>query len=241
MRGAGYTDRQPADEPGVKTRLVPVEVILAPHGAQFVRRRASRWALSLVVSLTLAAGGLAAQGQEPEEGDASAAADELDEDLLRWLVLRRRWWNALPDAPAPPTVTAAASSSLLVAWTMPEDTVMPVTGYDVECRPDGEALFATWMHAGAATSTTIGSSASFGAITIQSMADLGYAVDTTLAEPYTVPNLSGDPLSLAAETEELPLNCIVHPPTDIDYVTEPLRNTLPASRLDPQIIEVMIE
>ena len=159
MRGAGYTDRQPADEPGVKTRLVPVEVILAPHGAQFVRRRASRWALSLVVSLTLAAGGLAAQGQEPEEGDASAAADELDEDLLRWLVLRRRWWNALPDAPAPPTVTAAASSSLLVAWTMPEDTVMPVTGYDVEYRPDGEALFATWMHAGAATSTTIGDSA----------------------------------------------------------------------------------
>ena len=88
---------------------------------------------------------------------------------------------------------------------------------------------------------TIGGSASFNAITIQSMADLGYTVDTTLAEPYTVPNLSGDPLSLAAETEELPLNCIVHPLTDIDYVTEPLRNTLPASRLDPQIIEVMIE
>ena len=80
-----------------------------------------------------------------------------------------------------------------------------------------------------------GASASFSAITVQSMADLGYSVDASVADAYTVADTTGR-AALTAKDQPLP-NCVVHPPTDIEIVPETGTATLPSSAIQMQVID----
>ena len=60
------------------------------------------------------------------------------------------------------------------------------------------------------------------AITLQSMADLGYSVNTSVVDSYTVPSVSQAPLSLAVPSEDhLPFYCEIEH-LEVDYVPEPV-------------------
>ncbi len=61
------------------------------------------------------------------------------------------------------------------------------------------------------------------AITVQSMADLGYTVNVSAADGYALPPLSSstlrDPVRAATSEKRVPLKCIVIPPAPTDGVT----------------------
>lgn len=98
----------------------------------------------------------AASEPEPDSmAGLSADGEVTDDDVLYWLLLRRRAWRGLPDAPTTPTVSADSSSRLSVAWDPPVHTPTAVVGYDVEYRPEAASAFATWPHSDTATTTTI--------------------------------------------------------------------------------------
>jgi len=112
-----------------------------------------------VLALAAACHAVAAAEGDPEPvhndaADADALADGPGDVLLWWLV-RRRIWRELPGAPAPPTVTTASPTSLLVKWTPPSDTLSAIVGYDLEYRVEGEGRYATWTHDGEATDATL--------------------------------------------------------------------------------------
>jgi len=83
---------------------------------------------------------------------------------------------------------------------------------------------------------TTGTSASFSAVTIQSMADLGYSVDDSVADSYTVANIAGQTLD-AQEGEPLAGYCVIHRPTAIEFVPEPGTVTLPSSAIQMEVID----
>lgn len=78
-------------------------------------------------------------------------------------------------------------------------------------------------------------SSPFSAITIQSMADLGYSVDDSVADNYTLPSMS-EAMSVARQDRVggLPLNCVVHPHIDVQTVPEP------PVRLSPSAIQLEV-
>ena len=67
----------------------------------------------------------------------------------------------------------------------------------------------------------IETSMSLSAITIQSLADLGYDVNVSGANPYTLPTTSGD-APVHTQTSDAPMyrNCLVHPSTDAEFIPE---------------------
>ena len=79
-----------------------------------------------------------------------------------------------------------------------------------------------------------GTSASFSAITIESMADLGYSVEDSVADSYTVANIAGR-TPAAEEGEPLAGYCVVHRPTDIETVPEPGTTALPSPSIRMQM------
>ena len=88
---------------------------------------------------------------------------------------------------------------------------------------------------------TIGGRSPFSAITIQSMADLGYAVDASVADPYTVFNVSGQalpPAAVAADQEFL-LRCDTAPLGDVEYMPEFQPETPRHSNYDVRVIPVL--
>ena len=79
------------------------------------------------------------------------------------------------------------------------------------------------------------------AITIQSMADLGYTVDASYADAYTVPNVRGDVLrSLDAVGALAFSNCVVRLPSDAVAVPEPVPEVRRVSDRDMEV-DVQIE
>ena len=63
--------------------------------------------------------------------------------------------SAVPAAPAPPTVSTTAGTSLTVNWTAPASTVPAITDYDVEYRRTGDTDWTSHAHTGTALTTTI--------------------------------------------------------------------------------------
>ena len=81
----------------------------------------------------------------------------------------------------------------------------------------------------------------FSAITIQSMADLGYVVDDSVADDYTVADITGQARTLGAPGERQHRHCIVHPPTDIRFVPETRPVMLPPSAIQLRAIDGSLE
>ena len=87
---------------------------------------------------------------------------------------------------------------------------------------------------------TLGGSAAFSAITIQSMADLGYSVDDSVADSYTVTDLSGQARVLAAEENQTPRpRCVVLPLADARAVPETKPNTVRTSSSQWEVTELI--
>ena len=84
----------------------------------------------------------------------------------------------------------------------------------------------------------LGSSDSLSAITIQSMADLGYTVDDSVADSYTLSIAAGQAAALAAgEDEPQRPRCVVYSPTGLEIVPESASVVLPASAIQMRIID----
>ena len=71
-----------------------------------------------------------------------------------WQIIKRRWWQELPDTPSAPTVEPASSQSLLVTWEAPDSTT-EIAAYHVEFRVHDAAESTIQEHAGTGTTTTI--------------------------------------------------------------------------------------
>lgn len=110
-------------------------------------------AVAAAVSVATAAAGA---DSAPDSGAGLAEEDaEVADGAARWLLLRRRAWRELPEAPRPPTVTSDASNGLSASWDIPDHSPTPVVGYDIEYRAQTATVFAQWSHTGMATTTVI--------------------------------------------------------------------------------------
>ena len=107
---------------------------------------------SLLAALAVSA---VADGAELEPVSAAPSEEEVADSAVRWLLLRRRTWQELPEAPRPPTVTGDSPYSLSVVWDPPDHPPAAVVDYDVEYRVATADAFSEWPHTGAATTTTI--------------------------------------------------------------------------------------
>ena len=87
----------------------------------------------------------------------------------------------------------------------------------------------------------LGRSGTFSGITIQSMADPGYGVDTSVADAYTVTNISGAPPLATGEDARTIRHCIVHPLTGIDVVPAPKSIALPDSAIRLRVDDARME
>lgn len=88
---------------------------------------------------------------------------------------------------------------------------------------------------------TLGSSGTFSAITIQSMADIGYHVDTGVADSYTLANVARVPSLAAGDDARAVRQCIVHPLTGIDVVPDPKSIALPDSAIRLRVNDPRME
>jgi len=74
---------------------------------------------------------------------------------------------------------------------------------------------------------SLSGTAPFSAITIQSMADLGYGVDLSVADPYTLPETPSQADAPAVgEDARSQRHCIVHRPVDVEFVHDPDPHTV---------------
>ncbi|MYD99615.1 MAG: hypothetical protein F4X98_19800 [Gammaproteobacteria bacterium] len=113
------------------------------------------WTLSASLLAVLAVSTVA-DGAELEPVSAGPSEEgEVADSAVRWLLLRRRTWRELPEAPRAPTVTGDSPYSLAVAWDPPDRPPTAVVGYDVEYRVATASAFSQWPHSGAATTTAI--------------------------------------------------------------------------------------
>lgn len=136
-------------------RVVEGVVSRAPTDGFRARRWTGRGAVLGALALsTLASAAESGSDSRPARANGEEVVE--DEDVgVRWLLLRRRAWRGLPDAPSSPTVTVDSPDSLAVVWGEPLHTPTEVVGYDVEYRPEADPIFTNWPHEGTATSTTI--------------------------------------------------------------------------------------
>ena len=112
------------------------------------------WTLSASLLAALAVSTVAA-GAELEPVSAGPSEEEVAGSAVRWLLLRRRAWQELPEAPQPPTVAGDSPYSLSVVWDPPDHSPTAVVGYDVEYREAAAGGYSQWPHSGTATTSTI--------------------------------------------------------------------------------------
>lgn len=114
---------------------------------------AKGWGLraAMLAALALSAGA----DPEPQSTGGLSGEEQGADSALRWLLLRRRAWRELPEAPSTPTVTPDSPTSLSVVWDEPAHSPTTVVGYDVEYRAEYAVSFSRWPHADAATTTTV--------------------------------------------------------------------------------------
>ena len=68
--------------------------------------------------------------------------------------------------------------------------------------------------------TDLNESAPLSAITIQAMADIGYVVDVTQADPYTLPAPSSSKLA-RTPVQQVPFKCVAGHPVEAEMVEVP--------------------
>ena len=96
--------------------------------------------------------------------------------------------------------------------------------------------------AGELMTRRISSGASLSAITIQSMADLGYSVDDSVADSYTLSSTAGQAAALAAgEDDPRRPRCVVYSPARLGIVSETASVVLPASAIRMRVIDRPVE
>ena len=89
--------------------------------------------------------------------------------------------------------------------------------------------------------SSLGRGFSLSAVTIQSMADLGYSVDASQADAYTLPNVQGDVLRSLDAALALP-NCVVRLPSGAIGVPDPVTDVRLTSGRDTEVdIQIEVE